>query len=99
MRPLTILTGFVLGTAVSITFSMAVVGLLLAILVSDYPQVRAEIRPMLTLSGLFLLLAVTSGFSFISLVREQRWWWTAQLAMWGAIAGIAWYLLRDVIFG
>ncbi|MDH3647522.1 MAG: hypothetical protein OER80_12195 [Gammaproteobacteria bacterium] len=95
MRPLAILTGFVLGSAVSITFSMAVVGLLLMILVSDYPQVRGEIRPLLTAAGLFLCLTIAAGLSFIGLLREQPWWWLAQLVMWVILGGTVLYFLPD----
>ena len=93
MRPLAIVTGFVLGTAASITFSMAVVGLLLAVLAPDYPQVRPEIKPLLTSSALFLALTAASGLSFIGLLRETRWRWWAQAAMWIALVAIVVYFL------
>jgi len=93
MHPMTILTGFVLGTAVSITFSMAVVGLLFMLLASEYPQVRAEIRPLLAAAGLFLCLTVAAGVSFIALIRAQPWRWAAQFAMWVILAGTVLYFL------
>ena len=93
MRPMTVLTGFVLGTAVSITFGLAVVGLLFLILASDYPQVRAEISPLLQASGVFLCLTVAAGVSFIGLLRGRRWRWAAQIAMWAVVAGAVLYFL------
>jgi len=93
MRPLAILTGFVLGTAVSITFSMAVVGFLLMVMVSDYPRVGGEIRPLMVAAGLFLCLTAAAALSFIGLLRERPWWWAAQLAMWAILAGTVVYFL------
>lgn len=93
MRPLTILTGFVLGTAVSITFSMAVVGLLFWVLAPDYPQLQPEIRPLLVAAGLFLALTAASGLSFISLLRAWRGRWLAQLVMWVILAAVVNYFL------
>ncbi|MBT8131309.1 MAG: hypothetical protein KJO35_03500 [Gammaproteobacteria bacterium] len=89
-----ILTGFVLGSAVSITFSMFVVALLLIIVVSDYPQVEGEIRPLLRIAALFLCLTITAGLSFIGLLRQRPWWWIAQLTMWLSIAVIVLYFIR-----
>lgn len=93
MRPLAILTGFVLGTAGSITFSMAVVGLLFLILAPRYPQLQAEVKPLLLASGLFLCLTITSGFSFIGVLRERPWRWWAQAAMWTLLAAVVVYFL------
>ena len=86
MRPLAILTGFVLGTAGSITFSMAVVGLLFAVLAPKYPHLQAEVKPLLVASGLFLCLTATSALSFIGVLRERAWRWWAQASMWAVLA-------------
>lgn len=93
MHPLAVLTGFVLGTAVSITFSMAVVGLLFWLLAPKYPQLQPEIRPLLVASGLFLSLTAASGLSFISLLRRAWWRWPAQAAMWALVALVVFYFL------
>lgn len=93
MRPLAILTGFVLGTAASITLSLAVVGLIFTILAPEYEQVRAEIRPFLTTAGLFLCLTVAAALSFVSMLRELPWRWLAQGAMWALVAGTVFYFL------
>ena len=90
---MTVLTGFVLGTAVSITFGLAVVGFLFLVLASDYPQVRAEIRPLLVAAAVFFVLTITAGLSFIGLLRDYRWRWIAQLARWAAVAGTVLYFL------
>ena len=93
MRPLTILTGFVLGTAASITFSMAVVGLLFLVLAPKYPHLQAEVRPLLLASGLFLCLTITSGFSFMGALRERPWRWLAQASMWALVAAVVVYFV------
>ncbi|MBT8135859.1 MAG: hypothetical protein KJO54_02470 [Gammaproteobacteria bacterium] len=93
MRPLAILTGFVLGTSASITLSLAVVGLIFTVLAPEYEQVRAEIRPFLATAGLFLCLTVAAALSFVSMLRELRWRWLAQAAMWAIIAATVFYFL------
>lgn len=93
MRPLAIVTGFVLGTAASITFSMAVVGLIFLVLAPKYPQLQPEIQPLLIASALFLVLTAASGLSFIGVLRGRRWRWWAQGAMWALLAATVVYFL------
>ncbi len=93
MRPLAILTGFVLGTAGSITFSMAVVGFLFLLLTPRHPHLQAEVGPLLIASGLFLCLTVASGLSFVGVLWERPWRWWAQGSMWVLLAAIVLHFL------
>ena len=90
---MTILTGFVLGTAGSITFSMAVVGLLFGVLAPKYPHLQAEVKPLLVASGLMLCLTVTSALSFIGVLRERAWRWWAQASMWAVLVTVVVHFL------
>lgn len=93
MRPLAILTGFVLGTVASITFSTLVVGLMYLILGPKYPQVQAESGPLLLTAMLFLGLTATAAVSFIGMLKQTAWRWVAQAAMWAALVGAVFYFL------
>lgn len=89
MRPLTVLTGIVLGSAAATTFGLAATLVVFLVLSGDYPQFRAEL-PLLTLYlAVFVLLTALAGTSFIGLARNRPWWAWAQAAMWLALAGLA----------
>lgn len=85
MRPLTVLTGFLLGSSLSITLSLAAVIVVFVILSDDYPRLAHEFDALLQSSLVFLVLTGISAMSFYSLVKDRadRWWW--QGAMWLAI--------------
>jgi hypothetical protein len=46
MRPLTVITGILLGSCLSIAFSLAAVMFVFLILGDDYPRLSHEIRPL-----------------------------------------------------
>ena len=85
MRPLTVLTGFLLGSSASITFSLAAVLVVFVILSDDYPRLAHEFEALLESLLIFLVLTGISAMSFYTLQKEHaaRWWW--QAGMWLAI--------------
>lgn len=91
MKPLTIITGFVLGSAAAITLGLAVVILIFVLSGLDQPRIRDEFPPLVGGVALFAILTVASAASFVSLVRQRRWRWWAQAAMWSLLLAIGVY--------
>lgn len=82
MRPLTIITGILLGSAASITLGLAVVIVIFYFTGLDEPRVADEFGPLAGTVVLFGILTAFSAASFIGLIKERRWKWIAQGAMW-----------------
>lgn len=89
MRPLTVLTGIVLGSSAATTFGLGATLVVFLVLSGEYPQFRAEL-PLLTLYfALFAGLTALAAISFVGQARERPWRRWAQLTMWGALAALA----------
>lgn len=85
MRPLTIICGIIMGSAGAIMLGLAAVMFIFLVTGLDEPRVRDEYEP---LAGALLLFTVLSGISvaaFYSLVKQSKWRWYAQLALWPAL--------------
>lgn len=91
MRPLTIITGVVLGSAFSITLGLAVVIVIFYFTGLDEPRIADEFDPLIGSVGLFFVLTAISAASFVGLVKERFWRWYAQAAMWVALLLIVRY--------
>ncbi len=91
MRPLTVITGIVLGSCASIAVSLVAVLIMFLLLVGDHPRVAAEFPSMGTSLALFAAMTALAGASFYALVMRQKWWLAAQLLMWAGLAGTGWY--------
>jgi hypothetical protein len=91
MSPLGFLTGIVLGSATSIALVLVMVVVIFALTAGAHAAIGREYPELLATAGLFALLAAISGAAFIGLQRERPWRWLAQVAMWLALSGIAWY--------
>ncbi len=95
MKPLTIITGVVLGSAASITLGLAVVMLIFVLSGLDQPRIRDEFSPLAGSVGLFALLTACSAASFVGLLKARRWRWWAQAAMWGVLLLVGLYYWPD----
>ena len=91
MKPLTIITGVVLGSAASITLGLAVVILIFVLSGLDQPRIRDEFPPLVSSVALFALLTVVSAASFVALVKDKRWRWWLQALMWALLVAIGVY--------
>lgn len=91
MRPLTVITGILLGSSFSIMFSLAAVMLIFFILGDDHPRLQHEIGPLFNSFTVFTAMTVISALSFYSLTKlhATRWW--LQLMMWLCLLGIGLY--------
>lgn len=85
MKPLTIITGIVLGSAASITLGLCVVLLIFALTGLDQPRISDEFGPLAASVGWFALLTAVSAGSFVALIRAHRLQLLAQVAMWATL--------------
>lgn len=85
MRPLTVITGIVLGSCVSIAVSLAAVLVIFLILGDDYPRLDAEFRGLTTSLLIFSVMTGISGLSFYALLIRHRWRAAAQAVMWAGL--------------
>ena len=90
MRPLTIITGIVMGSAVSISLGLVVVLIIFFFTGTELPRIQDELVPVTASLGWFAALAGASVVGFIGVLREYRWSWRAQLAMWGCVDAVGW---------
>ncbi|HEX3846717.1 MAG TPA: hypothetical protein VHV81_05000 [Steroidobacteraceae bacterium] len=80
MRPFTVLIGIVLGSAASITFGLATVLIVFAVLAGEHPDLRREFPQLAVNFGAFALLTAASASSFLGQVKERGWRRRAHLA-------------------
>ena len=89
MRPLTVLTGILLGSAAATTFGLAATLVIYLVLSGETPQLRAEFPLLLRYFAVFAALTALAACGFVGLLRERPWRWWAQGAMWGTLAVLA----------
>jgi hypothetical protein len=73
MRPFTVLIGIVLGSAASITFSLAVVLIVFAVLTGRHPLLSREFPRLLVSLAVFACLTAASAGSFLGQARGRPW--------------------------
>jgi len=89
VRPLTVLTGIVLGSAAATTFGLGATLIVFLVLSNETPQFRDELPLLAGYLAIFVGLTAVAGISFIGLARERPWRHWAQVVMWGGLAGLA----------
>ena len=89
MRPLTVLTGIVLGSSAATTFGLAATLVVFVVLGDEHPQFRSE-RPLLAAYlAIFVGLTALAAASFIGLAKERPWRGWAQVALWATLCLLA----------
>jgi uncharacterized membrane protein len=93
MRPLTVITGILLGSCLAITVSLAAVLFVFIVLGDDYPRLQHEFRPLLNSMLIFLGMTTISAASFYALIINHwaRLW--AVAIMFIGLAATTWYFL------
>jgi hypothetical protein len=92
MRPLAVLNAIIFGSAAAITFGLSSVVIVYLILQQRHPELAAELGLLLRSGAVFACLAAVSGISLFGMLKDLRWRWIAQTAMWFAVAGTcAWF--------
>lgn len=93
MRPLTVITGILLGSCLAITVSLAAVLFVFVVLGDDYPRVQHEFKPLLSSLFIFIGMTTISAMSFYALLINHRRRLWAQYLMWLSLAATTWYFL------
>ena len=89
VRPLTVLTGIVLGSSAATTFGLGTTLIVFLILAGEAPEFRSELPLLARYLVIFVALTSLAAVSFIGQARNRPWRRWAQLAMWSALAGLA----------
>ena len=89
MSPLAILTGIIMGSAITMTVGLAMVLIVFVVLAGEHPRLGTEAYRLLASFGLFLSLALVSSAAFWGVLRKRPWMWVAQAATWLAVVAIA----------
>jgi hypothetical protein len=92
MRPFTVLIGILLGSAASITFGLAAVAIVFAIITWIHPELAPDLaveQPRLACGLLvFAALTATSAGSFVGQLRARSWRGWAHLVTVACLAGV-----------
>ncbi|MEL7310180.1 MAG: hypothetical protein AAFN07_01605 [Pseudomonadota bacterium] len=88
VRPLTIITGIVMGSSVAISLGLLVAVIVYLAVGLDEPRVQEEFPALTGSIGMFLILTATSAASFAALIKTHRLRWVCQVAMWGSVLWI-----------
>ena len=91
MRPLTVVTGVILGSCLSIAVSLAMVLVVVLIIGEETPRLEREFRPLLHSLLIFSGMTAIAAGSFYALVKRHALRFLAQLALWLGIAATGWY--------
>jgi hypothetical protein len=91
MRPLTVITGVVLGSCLSISVSLLAVLVMFLVLGNEYPRLDAEFGAMRASLAVFSAMTAISALSFYALLIRHKWRAPAQLLMWLGLAATAFY--------
>jgi hypothetical protein len=89
LRPLTVLTGIVLGSAAATTFGLGATLIVFLVLSGETPRFRDELPLLAEYLAIFVGLTAIAGLSFVGQARERPWRRWAQAAMWGTLATLA----------
>lgn len=89
MRPLTVLTGIVLGSSAATTFGLGATLIVFLVLSGETPQFQDELPLLAGYLGIFVALTAVAMVSFIGQARQRPWRRWAQAAMWLALALVA----------
>ena len=91
MRPLTVITGIIAGSCLSIAVSLAAVLFVYLILGDENPRVSHEFKPLLGSFFIFFGMTAISAMSFYVLLINHKSVVALQLAMWAGLAATAFY--------
>lgn len=91
MRPLTVITGIILGSSFSISFSLAAVMVIFLVLGDEHPRLNHEIKPLLGSFAIFTIMTAISALSFYALLKDHVARWPAQFVMWAVVIATGLY--------
>jgi len=89
VRPLTVLTGIVLGSSAATTFGLAATLVVFVVLSGEHPQFQAELPVLARYLVIFVALTGLAALGFLGLAKNRPWRLWAQAGMWAALAALA----------
>lgn len=92
MHPLAMLTGIVLGSAVSITIALVLTLVVFAMLPEYAPRIGEEFPPLLRALGGSALLAALAAAAFLGEIKQLPWRRAAHAVLWGVLAFGTWWI-------
>jgi len=95
MQPFTVILGVILGSLVSIAFSLSAVTLIFWILRGDHPQFSAELPELTRAMGIFVVLALTGFAAFVATLRRTSWRYLPLALMWAGLGAAGFYYWPD----
>ena len=90
MRPLVVLLGIVMGSAVSIALGLLMTGAVFLLLHDSDTRLADESRPLMATCIVSVLLAGVSAASFYGELRQQRWRLVAHAVLAMSLAFAVW---------
>jgi hypothetical protein len=81
------LIALIFGSSTAISFGLIATTIVFLVLQSEQPQLAHELPILIRSSCGFLALATVSGGCLYATLRDLRWQWIAQAAMWIGLAG------------
>lgn len=91
MLPLTVITGIILGSCLSIAFSLAAVLIIFLVLGDEYPRLAHEFGSLVASFSLFIAMTAIAAASFYALLKHHPARWVAQGVMWSGLLAIGAY--------
>lgn len=91
MRPLTVITGILLGSCLAIMLGLAAVMVIFLVLGSDYPRLSDEFSGLLRGFLTFTAMTAICAASFYAMLTGHRARRLAQLFMWGGLLATGYY--------
>lgn len=91
MKPLTVLIGIVMGSAVSLAVGLLMTMIVILLLPEHADRLAAEKAPLVKAILLFTLLSTAAAASFYGEIRLRRWRFPAHVAM-AAVLGAAFWM-------
>jgi Ca2+/Na+ antiporter len=88
MRPFTVLIGIIMGSAASITFGLATVLIVFAVLAGRHPDLRRELPQLILSLCAFAVLTAASAGSFMGQARMRPWRGWAHAATLACLCGV-----------
>lgn len=90
MRPLAVLLGIVMGSAVALFGGLALTLLVFLLMPEFHDELSAEFMPLLQAIAWAGLLACAAVAGFVGEIRQRQWRFGAMLATVVALLGIGW---------
>jgi hypothetical protein len=90
MKPLTVLIGIVMGSAVSLALGLLMTFAVVLLIPEHADRLAAEKAPLIKAILLFTLLSGAAGASFYGEVRGRRWRFPAHGLMLAVLGGAFW---------